>query len=145
MAGDNKSRAYSPDEKHKHVFVCKKWPQLRVVYVRVGEEKHVKGQAEKYLGFLQTAAGGIYQTNSDAIAEYLENLDQFKDGEIVKLTHEELGKLLRIAPSEERVSTGPVGTLADTPSKADPEAPSETEPAPPKPARGARRKADPVA
>ncbi len=140
MAGDNKSRAYSPDEKHEHVYLCKKWPQLRMVYVRVGDEKHVKGQAEKYLGFLQTAAGGIFQTNNDAVAAYIEDTEAFKDGVIEKLTHEELGKILLMTPAESKVTTGPVGTAEETERKPEPVAPDERERPVPKAAKGVKRK-----
>ncbi len=139
MAADNKSRAYSPDESHKHVYLCRKNPQLRVVYVRIGDEKHVKGQAEKYLGFLQTAAGGIFQTNSDEIAAYIEDLEYFKDNNIEKVTHVELGKILRMTPVSELVTLGPVGTAETDAPKPEPEAPAESEPPRPKAAKGVRK------
>ncbi len=87
------------------------------------------------------APGGIFLTDDDAVAEYIESLDWFKDGIIVKLSHEKLGKLMASAPKEEdKVVQGAVGSVPAGKARVEaPEAPEEQEPEAPRAARAPRR------
>lgn len=135
MAADVKSRPYNPKDPYEHCYVSAKYTNYRVVY----ERAEGKGTKDRYLGFLHMAVGGVFQTNDEKIAAYIEALDDFKDGDIVKVTHAELGEMMSESPAdEEKVSQGAVGT---TRAKAPlPAPPLEDAPPEPRAARGPRRK-----
>lgn len=160
MAGDIKSIPYSIEKVHQFVFLCKQWPELRLVYQR----KERNGDPpEKYIGFLRTAAGGIFQTNNEEVAKFIRDLEQFSGAEeefkkilleqhdndysdfeakgIWELSHDFLGRLLRRAPaSGQQVVQGPVGTVQGQKPKREPVAPLEEPPAEPVASKGPRRR-----
>ncbi len=125
MAADIASKPYDPSREYKHVYLCRKYPMIRLVYKR----KEKAGDSEQYIGFLKHAAGGIFQTDSNEVAEFMDAL--IKDGEhghqFEKITHEELGDLLSSVPAEQtRVNRGPTASRQTEKS----EEPEPTESAP---------------
>lgn len=132
MPADIASKPYDPEREYKHVYICRKYPMLRMVY----ERKQKAGDVERYIGFLKHAAGGIFQTDDKDVAAYLDSfIDENEHGHTIeKISHEDLGAELAAVPaSQTRVNRGPMASRqAD---RADEPAPQET----PKRAVGAAR------
>lgn len=134
MAADLKSVPYNIEKPHMHVFRCERFPELRIVYER---KERPTDPNEKYLGFLRSAAGGIFQTNDEKVANFIRSLPLFEEGIIVESNHEELGDMLSTAKVPERVSLGALGTVPS--GTGAPDRPAEEPPANPRAAKSPRR------
>jgi len=115
------------------LYICTTYPHLNIVYHRdrkmIVDNTVVKTPAE-YIGFLSGLYGGEYRTADGAKQKFIESLEMFKDGVIVRAG--DATKLQKV-PQVERVV---LGGLSSRPSRL-PSAPqSAGDPPAGKPAAG---------
>lgn len=142
MPADIASKPYDSKREYAHVYLCRKYPMLRLVFKR----KKQQGDTEQYIGFLKHAAGGVFQTSDKEVAAYLDEL--ISEGEhghlIEKISHAELGDILSAVPAEKtRVNRGPTSTRQTD--KSEEPAPEESAPRLTSAAKGPKSRKESVA
>jgi hypothetical protein len=106
MAKDLASKPFDPKKEYDHVFLCRKYPMIRLVFKR----REKAGDAEQYIGFLKhEAVGGVFQTNDKEVAEFLDSViaDGEHGHEFERIDHAELADMIASAePVRTRVNRG---------------------------------------
>jgi hypothetical protein len=98
-----------PEEKKTVVFICYKFPMLRMVYKKsstVVIDGIVVRSPTQYLGFLQTSYGGRYETSDPDIIKHVRGSEKYAEGDIVEFDGD-LEKLKEIeSPLAQKVNRG---------------------------------------
>ena len=115
------------------LYICTTYPHLNIVYRRdrkmIVDNTMVKTPAE-CIGFLSGLYGGEYRTADGAKQRFIESLEMFKDGVIVRAG--DATKLQKV-PQVEKVV---LGGLSSRPSRPPIAPPAEADPPSGKPAAG---------
>lgn len=99
----------------KVLFVCNKWPMLRMVYKRDRSmviDGQVMREPQEYIGFIRTPYGGEFETDNADKIKFVRESPQFLDGMIVEVKDIEAIRKSAKAEDAHPLQLGVTGTIA---------------------------------